>query len=165
MAETAGRLDAAREGDTLVLNVVGAWTLDAAGALDATLHRLATRGVRAARLDLHGLEALDTAGAWLIERTRLSLVRDGARVLVAGAAPEHAQLLERVAAAGAPAPLPPTPHVTLADIVARIGRAMFHAAGQARAITGFLGATILAGVRVMARPRRRMRFTAFVRYV
>ncbi|MBX6322329.1 MAG: ABC transporter permease, partial [Rhodospirillaceae bacterium] len=53
----------------------------------------------------------------------------------------------------------------LADIVARIGRAMFHAAGQARAITGFLGATILAGVRVMARPRRRMRFTAFVRYV
>jgi phospholipid/cholesterol/gamma-HCH transport system permease protein len=165
MAATAGRYEAMREGDTLVLSALGAWTLDGVAALDAGLRRLATGGVRVVQLDLHGLEALDTAGAWLLERTRLMLDRAGVEVTVAGAAPEHVQLLERIAAAGAPPPLPPTRHHTLLDVVERIGRGTIHVGQLTREITGFYGATMMAGLRVLAQPRRRIRFTSFVRQI
>ena len=161
-AATAGRCEAMRDGDTLVLSATGAWTLHWAGGLDAALRRLATGGVRVVHLDLGGLEALDTAGAWLLERTRLTLARAGIEVQVGGAAPEHAHLLERVAEAGAPPPLRSTRHVSVLDIVARIGAAVIYAGHLAREITGFLGATLLAAARVLAHPRRRMRFTSFV---
>lgn len=69
-------------------------------------------------LDLTGLTALDTAGAWLI----LSRA-NGAEIT--GATPDQMILLDAVRAAMPPAARPPRPprHVLLLERVDRVGRA------------------------------------------
>jgi phospholipid/cholesterol/gamma-HCH transport system permease protein len=143
MAASAGRCEILLDGDTLVVAAAGAWTIEWAA------------GAPLVQLDLHGLEELDTAGAWLLERTRLTLAAAGSEVQLSGVAPEHAQLIERVAEAGPPARLTREPRSTsLADVLAHFGQATFQVVGKARDILGFFGATLIALVRVATRPRR-----------
>jgi phospholipid/cholesterol/gamma-HCH transport system permease protein len=154
MAVTAGRYDTLLEGDTLILAASGAWTIDWAAGLDTALRRLDLRGAAAVQIDLHGLEALDTAGAWLLERTRRALSATGSAVAVSGAADEHAQLLERVAEAGAP-PIPAgRRRFGSAELLAHLGAATFQVLRKGRDMIGFFGATVVAFGRVAVRPQR-----------
>jgi phospholipid/cholesterol/gamma-HCH transport system permease protein len=162
---TAGRYETLFDGDTLVVAATGAWTIEWATGLDVALRGLESGGAPAVQLDLRGLEALDTAGAWLLERTRLALAAAGAAVAVSGAASEHAQLLERVSAAGAPPPAAlRRPRFGSADLLAHLGEATFQTSRKARDLVGFFGATVVALGRVAVRPRR-VRIVPFVSHL
>jgi phospholipid/cholesterol/gamma-HCH transport system permease protein len=154
MAAAAGRYDTLFDGDTLVVAASGAWTIEWAGRLDAALRRLSAGGAPAVQLDLHGLEALDTAGAWLLERTRQALAAGGVQVELSGAAPEHAQLIERVAEAGPPPALAPLRRPGFSDVLAHFGEATFLVMRKARDMIAFFGATAMAIGRVAVRPGR-----------
>ena len=78
-----GWLTGAREGDHLLIEAGGAWSLDELVGLDAareTLLIAAAAEGAAARIDLAPLEALDTAGAWLLHRLERDLASRGWRV-------------------------------------------------------------------------------------
>jgi phospholipid/cholesterol/gamma-HCH transport system permease protein len=163
---TSGSLQTSREGETLVLRAAGGWTIESSPALDAALRRLpGTPGGQGAavRFDLAAIEALDTAGAWLIARAQRTFEAAGAKVTLSGTKPAHAALLTRVIEAGAPPP-PPHPRHGLIEIVAHLGEATVNALRQARDLIGFFGAVIFAIGRVVSHPSR-IRFTSFVSHL
>ena len=159
-----GWFEETRDGDRLVLAAVGAWTIDAAGPLDAALRRLSADGLSAARIDLGGIEALDTAGAWLLVRTGRVLAEAGVEVTIGGAAPHHAQIFDRVVEVGPPPPLPPARRATAVDAVARLGKQVVDALRQGRDLLGFFGAVVVTALRVLVHPGR-IRFVSFVHHL
>ncbi len=152
-----------REGAGLVLAVGGRWQLAASAALDADLSRLDLSGVRQARLDLSGLEALDTAGAWLIYRTQRRLEQGGAAVEIAGAAPQNAALLQRMAPRERRSLL--RPQISpLRSLVERVGAAVITQSYEGRDLLNFFGLVCTTTVRVLLHPGR-VRFTSVAAHI
>jgi phospholipid/cholesterol/gamma-HCH transport system permease protein len=158
---TAGLMETARRGEDIVLTAAGAWTIQAARALDEQLQKLAAAGAKRVLIVLADLTALDTAGAWLIARTERELRAAGIAVDIGGAKPGHQALLTRIMEAGRPPPLAPAPHFHLIDIVANTGEAVIHGGRQARDMLEFFGAIVVAIGRLLRRPGR-IRFVSLV---
>jgi phospholipid/cholesterol/gamma-HCH transport system permease protein len=158
---TAGLMETARRGEDIVLTAAGAWTIQAARALDEQLQKLAAAGAKRVLIVLADLTALDTAGAWLIARTERELRAAGIAVDIGGAKPGHQALLTRIMEAGQPPPLAPHPRFHLIDVVANTGEALIHGGRQARDMLGFFGAIVIAIGRLLRRPSR-IRFVSLV---
>jgi phospholipid/cholesterol/gamma-HCH transport system permease protein len=109
-------------------------------------------------MDLSGLTALDTAGAWLI----LSQARRSSAE-VTGATPAQELLLEAVKAALPPEKGPPRPprHVRMLERMDRTGRATAAAAFGLARIIGFLGLVVARIASTAVHPLR-LRLTALV---
>lgn len=154
MTTAAGWFDTARDDGQLVLSIRGRWTVDSVKWLDSPLRRLSPAGIATARFDLAGLRELDTAGAWLIERTRRALASAGVSVTIGGARPDHARLLRRISEAGALPPVAPVRRRPIIDFVAAVGEGAVDALRQARDLVGFFGLVIVTGLRVILHPGR-----------
>jgi len=160
----AGRFETTRAGNDVVLKASGSWTLAASRSLDAALRRVAINGARNVLFDLTDLEALDTAGAWLIRRTQLDLSATGVAGTVRGAKAGHAALLARVSDVGELPPLAPHPRFHLVHILEHLGGAVFHGLRQTRDLLNFFGALLFAAGRVLRHPGR-IRFISFVSHL
>src|SRR5215831_20789974 len=160
----AGRFETTRAGNDVVLKASGSWTLPATRGLDAALRQLSIPGARSVFFDLTELEALDTAGAWLIKRTKLDLSAAGIAGTIRGAKAGHEALLARVDAVGALPPLEPHPRFHLVHILEHLGEAVFHGLRQTRDLLNFFGALLFASGRVLAHPGR-IRFISFVSHL
>jgi phospholipid/cholesterol/gamma-HCH transport system permease protein len=79
---------------TLQLHLQGSWVISAA-LLEARAAELgtATRGARQVVIDVSGVGAMDTAGAWLIDRLRCELIATQRDVRIVGTRKEHDVLL------------------------------------------------------------------------
>lgn len=152
------------EDDRLVLTAGGDWTIDEATALDEGLRKLASGKLRHAELHLAGLGRLDTAGAWLIDRTRGALAAAGAEVELVGVPPAHEGLLARVLEIGRLEKLPPPPRRRLADLLAQLGELVVDALVEGRNLLGFFGQIVVTIGRVSLHPGR-VRFTSFVSHL
>src|SRR3546814_5460034 len=86
-----------REGEGLRLRVVGAWTTRELARHDAALRRLDLQGARSVAVDLGACSAVDSAGAWVLERTFEGLRRQGAEVSLINCPPAIETLLGTVA--------------------------------------------------------------------
>jgi phospholipid/cholesterol/gamma-HCH transport system permease protein len=64
-----------RSGDAIVLRLAGRWTIVASAALEAAAAEIEEQAARfgSAIIDLATVEAIDTAGAWIIDRARVRL--------------------------------------------------------------------------------------------
>ena len=85
MAVDAPQLVTARDGELLTVSLAGAWTTQRIGPVQAKLPDISITGVRRARIDLGGVAALDTAGAWLVHQTLRRWLAAGLEVAVDGA--------------------------------------------------------------------------------
>jgi phospholipid/cholesterol/gamma-HCH transport system permease protein len=75
----------------------GAWTAPSIGATAPALENLVPRGATSAApllVDATGIDALDTAGAWVLQVLLHRLRHDGAPVTLRGLRPEFGRLLE-----------------------------------------------------------------------
>ena len=74
----------------------GDWTIDAGAALERSAATLAKAGLgkRKARIDISGVDGLDTAGAWVIDRARQGLNAAGVEAEVVGVSHDRATLLD-----------------------------------------------------------------------
>jgi phospholipid/cholesterol/gamma-HCH transport system permease protein len=133
------------------LALSGCWTARGIGTIE---QRLEARRVPAtATLDAAGIEALDTVGAWILQK-RLSRLREqGGEMALRGLRPEFAKLLEVVGQhlanpveQPAAAPAPP--------LLARIGRSVWSIVEQFIALLGFIGEIAAAFAGCFARPVR-----------
>jgi phospholipid/cholesterol/gamma-HCH transport system permease protein len=111
--------------------------------------RLATVPETVSRVDLSGIERIDTVGAWVIHR----FARDrGASVEGLG---EDAQyLFDQVAAAEHPIEPGPRPQDPFKRVVGEVGDAVVQAGRTLYGLLGFLGATLIAFANVVRHPRR-----------
>ena len=145
----------------LKLRLSGSWTIGAPGLerqADALL--AATRKRRSIVLDLSSLAAMDTAGAWLIDRARDAVAKAGGEATLAGARAEHEILLgeahyrsfEKAAQKHGSA---------IIGRLSDIGRTVVGAFDDVIAGVAFLGQIVTALVRIVLRPAR-LRATSVV---
>lgn len=153
-----------RDGRVAVLDVGGEWTLPHATRLERIVADVERSAVPQARIDLAGLEALDTVGAWLLHRLIRRLENQGGTVAIGEAAPEHRILLQRMM-------LPPErtalarPHVPLFRAFAEhIGESTVEIGREARNLVGFLGLTAVTLGRAVLRPGR-IRFVSLISHL
>jgi phospholipid/cholesterol/gamma-HCH transport system permease protein len=165
MGDGGAGFEMTREGDALVLHARGDWLVATAADIDRALHKLeAVRSGERLRLDLAGIERLDTVGAWLVQRTVRSLTTRGIANSVENVPPAFAPLFEQVAKGGEPVPFAPARHDLAAILEAGllyVGERTIEAGMAARDLMGFFGLIIITWLRVLRRPGR-MRWVALV---
>ncbi|HYL50096.1 MAG TPA: MlaE family lipid ABC transporter permease subunit [Stellaceae bacterium] len=157
----AQSIEQTRDGDALVLRPHGRWVVADAQALDDRLAEVKAGAARRVRIDLAGVEAMDTTGAWLLFRLKRGLEAGGASVSVdhigADLAPLFAQIEKRPSG---PVKVPRRgfgPFVLLEHI----GYRTVELLRSARALVGFFGEVAITFARIAARPQR-LRFTPMV---
>jgi phospholipid/cholesterol/gamma-HCH transport system permease protein len=148
-----------------VLALDGSWIARRArlaeAAISAALQELgATARVT---LDLEGVDRIDTAGAWLVERTRRVLVDAGANVDLKAPQDKQRILIDEVRAHYADAP-PPRPAERLVDLLADFGKGVVGASEDMVDGTSYMGLFTMALVRSIANPAR-LRFTSIVHHL
>ncbi|HUI17835.1 MAG TPA: MlaE family lipid ABC transporter permease subunit [Alphaproteobacteria bacterium] len=164
MADGGGWFEAKREGGRLVVAAGGRWTVTTLAALDQPLRALAPGGAESVAIDLAALEALDTAGAWVLHRTLKQLSSKGIAADFAHARPEYATLLDQAAHADRRhAPEAPARH-PFTDLLVRIGEAAYEARDAAAGLLSFFGLLCLTITRSMLKPAR-IRFVSVVSHM
>ncbi|MFD1344123.1 ABC transporter permease [Litorisediminicola beolgyonensis] len=141
--------------------LTGRLTLARLPALQAALAGL--EGQAPLRLDLGGIDRLDTAGAWALLRLKERMDGEGAALEFTGADPQTQALLDTVAAAMPHPDTEPAPPRTLQDRVASVGRAMVSAGHFATELSSMLGLVIARFARTLRNPGQ-FRFTALVHH-
>jgi phospholipid/cholesterol/gamma-HCH transport system permease protein len=156
-------LTATPAGDVLELRPVGAWTATNAATLETLSSSIAGEldTAKAVKLDMAGVQQLDTIGAWLLEKISRRSAASGHPIAVVGMADKYAGLIEelhhvnRRSRVVAPAPNP---------ILAKlndIGRNTIGAGDDIAVFLQMLGSLFFALVGVLRRPRS-LRLTSLV---
>lgn len=154
-------LDVSQDALSLTLRPQGDWVVQHAEALDKSLQRVDTIGLRSATIDLSHLDRLDTAGAWLIYRTARSLERAGTNVTTAGGTAAQSTLLSAVAKSDRPIKVEPREGNVLTNLIVRMGEGLDEGARTGRELVAFLGLTLETLGKTILNPLR-MRATSTV---
>ena len=149
-----GWIETRRDGATWMLAAGGRWTTGAVAALDARLRAIEPGEAASVRVDLGGLEALDTAGAWLVHRTMRELKARGLAVELTGGRADDLSLIETVARNVAPCPPPPRRVGAVVATIARTGAGTIFIFKEFTDLVNFLGLTVIVAMRALARPSR-----------
>ncbi|MGP1395342.1 MAG: ABC transporter permease [Inquilinaceae bacterium] len=155
-----------RDGTRAVVAVSGRWDLRAALDLDRRVRLAAgeVTGVQTAAIDLGAVSALDTAGAWLLQRTRSDLRARGVDAGFANATPAQLALLEAVETRSADCQVQERRPNKLVEIAERVGKATFAFIGEAMSLLNFLGMVCVRLAGVVVHPGR-LRLTSTVHHM
>jgi phospholipid/cholesterol/gamma-HCH transport system permease protein len=154
-------LDVSEDASSLMLRPQGDWVVVHADTIDKALSDIHTFDRKTATFDLSHLSRLDTAGAWLIYRTRRSLERAGAKVTIAGATVPQSTLLNAVARADRPLKAEPPAGNIFTNLLVRMGSSLDEGARTGRDLVGFFGLVLETLAKTIANPFR-MRTTSTV---
>ena len=133
----------------------GAWTARTIGNIEPQLSSLRVNSKEPMVADGARIDALDTAGAWVLQKLLQRLRDQGSEVSLHGLRPENARLLEVVAPHAARPTEPPAPTGGQAPaLLERIGRAVAGSVEQTLALLGFVGEAALAFGANIAHPGR-----------
>lgn len=152
-------------GGEVTLAAEGSWTVGAVADLDRRIGRTQLNGAKQAKIDVSGLTRLDTAGAWLLYRTRRDLAADGVSIELSGLDAQYSPLLDLVEQADLAHPeIDRERPNAFVSLVGRVGKAVCDAGEEAVSLLNFLGLTIVTMFRVITRPRR-MRLISLVNQI
>ena len=126
----------------------GRWTLEAIDGLADRLPRLALPEGRPVRLEADGITALDTSGAWLLQRLRLRLEAAGGAVELHGLEEPHATLLRQVGELGTVA----LPRPARLGLLAGMGRGTLRFLEELYSFLSFFGATVTRSAWLLLHP-------------
>jgi phospholipid/cholesterol/gamma-HCH transport system permease protein len=142
------------------LAVGGAWTIAESARLDKELAALKLSERGPITIDASKISRLDSAGAWLLLRTRRALGAAGAK-----ASDLHLPELYRPLLESLDQPRKSEPHKSrippgFRGRLYRIGREATHAFFQAISMLGYLGRVTVESIEAFARPRHNLRIAA-----
>ena len=142
-------------GGKVVFAAEGSWTVGAIADLDRRIKRTPLNGVHKAELNVSGVTRLDTAGAWLLYRTRRDLSVEGVKLEFTGLDAKYGPLLALVEQADLENPEIERERPSgLTLLLARVGKAVFDMVEETINLLNFLGLTIMTLFKVLLRPRR-----------
>lgn len=161
-ADPTYAIEAADDGVRIVLK--GRWTLQQRD-LENRARDLSRQTAKARRvlIDIGGVEAMDTAGAWLIDRCRSDIERRGAAARIERSRPEHAILMQAAHWRDFATPAPRRGSA-LVNLLADIGQTLAVSMQDVTAGLAWLGQVIAALFRLLLRPWR-FRFTSLVYHI
>ncbi|HEY1940786.1 MAG TPA: MlaE family lipid ABC transporter permease subunit [Roseiarcus sp.] len=144
------------------LALAGGWTIDAGALLErrASAMIAAAAGAEEATIDLSRVERMDTAGAWVIDRSRESIAARGVAARFVGAHPKHAILLQEARFRPVDTPKPRHGH-SVTSLLADIGESVYDAGMDLVGGLSFLGRLVSSAANVLVRPQR-WRWTSII---
>jgi phospholipid/cholesterol/gamma-HCH transport system permease protein len=142
-----------RVGDSVRLSLGGHWTVDASAAIEARADGLLkeSAGARRVIFDLGRIVRLDTAGAWLIDRTRNTLGAAGVEATLESIRPEYEILLREARYRAVAVPLLKNGSY-IVRLLADIGETVVSAGADLYRGVGFLGEVVAAIGKSFAHP-------------
>lgn len=138
-------------GDRLSVRCTGAWIVRGIARLEQQLTRFAWPETGNLVLDCTALSALDTSGAWLLQRTVRELEQRGRQVTITGLRPEFITLLQLVASC---AMVPPSAQPAPPNLLIRIGRQSWQSWLNLSGMLAFIGETASILLYSCIQPRR-----------
>ena len=160
----ASALNQRREGEILRLEFAGQWTTQELARHDSALRALDLQGARAAVVDLSACSAIDSAGAWVLDRTLDDLKRRGAEVSLVGSSPAIETLLGTIAKKHVELPPPPRPDNPIIAVALRMGRETVRIGREGADLLSFLGLTVIVFLRSLMMPWR-IRLTPLIAHM
>jgi phospholipid/cholesterol/gamma-HCH transport system permease protein len=147
-------------GERPVLSVTGDWVVATLATIDQRLRdlKLAQNGVI---LDVSGLGRVDTAGAFVLDRT-LRQASDAGLSVVQGEHDIARSLIEQIGAVSDPCDDARRPGHSAIDLLERLGKGTIGAANELIATLSFLGQTVLTMLRLLFVQPAKMRWTSIV---
>ncbi|EIE48994.1 ABC transporter permease [Salipiger aestuarii] len=132
--------------------------------LEEARARLPEPGAEDATLDLSDVEAMDTAGAWLVIDTQTRWRARGKTCDITGASPQHTELLEVVRRNIPAKDVSTKPRNDFFDWLETVGRTACSGGRKLIEMLGFLGAVVARFGYVTAHPGR-LRLTSLVHHM
>jgi phospholipid/cholesterol/gamma-HCH transport system permease protein len=130
----------------------GAWTLDHLAVVERQIVALPKNYTGQINCDVNAINALDTGGAWLLQRTLKEFERSGCTISLDGLSNDFAKLMETVAHSWSQSeqlqPAPPP------GWMARVGRFVWSYTGNVRNGLAFLGETASASFSLLGHANR-----------
>ena len=157
-------IEVKQQADTLFLVLGGPWVTQSIDRRAAGLDTTPPNGARQVTLDIASVEAMDTAGAWLVYKTVRHFREQGLSVELVGAGKATASLIETVAKNDVPCPPQPEPENPFVALLLRLGESSFFVWREAVELIGFLGHTVTVLFRLALKPWR-VRWTALISHM
>lgn len=136
-----------------VLHLTGGLVLEHLEAAEPMFHRAASSG-KTLRVDLDGLEALDTSGAWLIATLKARLEAEGVSVELVDASSNRAALVNTVEAALPAEHGDDAPPRGLVPWIAGVGAGTVGVGTAMMSLLSFIGEVLYRFAFSVVRPRR-----------
>ncbi len=143
----------------------GQWTTKDAAKLDAQLRAIDITGATDAEIDGRGLERLDSAGAWLLVRTKRDWEDRGKRVGQIALDQRYGSLIHTVEHEHTAPPVVIHNRHTLKAFVERVGKATIHGLQQGWGILGYIGRVTVEATEAIYHPRGNLKFAALIHQV
>jgi ABC-type transporter Mla MlaB component len=143
------------EGDRLEVAAGGAWIAANASELEPLVDRIAGEApqARTASIDMAGVSAIDTFGAWLLERLTREWTAQGCEAAIVGLPKHDRVLLEEMHVVNREPVRARAPENRIVSGLASVGRAGAGLARDFMLFADMLGALGVAAARVITRPR------------
>ncbi|HEY1962906.1 MAG TPA: ABC transporter permease, partial [Rhizomicrobium sp.] len=134
--------------------------------LDLLARAVRPDGAREAEIDGSAITELDSAGAWLLLRTKESLEQGGAKVRSFVLPQRYLPLVQTMEADRLAMPVRHAPHPKgFVNFLANVGRGTTHALAQGYGMLGFLGRVTVEAIEAILAPRRELPWPAFVKQI
>jgi phospholipid/cholesterol/gamma-HCH transport system permease protein len=143
----------------------GDWTMPEIPRLDHELHALDAGDAREAEIDGSGIESLDSAGGWLLLRTKRELENGGVRITSVTTPERYKTLLETMDRDHKTPPVEHPPHRGLIGLLERMGKGTVHGLRQGYDLLGFLGRVTVEAWEAIMSPRRELPWPAFIHQI
>jgi phospholipid/cholesterol/gamma-HCH transport system permease protein len=156
-------LTATPSGNQLQLSPGGAWVAANVASLERLTEAVAPELDRSnsLRVNMIGVNELDTLGAWLLEKLSRRAISRGHRAEIVGIADNYSELMEEVRRVNRHNPAPKAPPNPALARLSDLGRATLSAREDGAAFLQMLGALFMALVGVLRKPRS-LRLTSLV---
>jgi phospholipid/cholesterol/gamma-HCH transport system permease protein len=143
-------------GDAAVaVMLAGSWSAEHAPRVEALLEEMSERvgRARSARIDLSGVDRLDTLGAYVLGRLKREEEKAGARIELVSRRKEHEVLLREVALEQSTSE--PSPgEFSVVNVLSNIGRAVVRFGRDLVGGAMFLGEVVVGSLSVVLGPRK-----------
>ncbi len=154
------------KGGLFRLIATGDWVISETPRLDKELTHLRITDARDVEIDGSGIQLLDSAGAWLLLRTKQIFEESGRNVRVFSIPPRYQSLVDMIERDHTGGPVDPhSHHHTLTALLERMGRATVHVLRQGYEILGFLGRISIETFEAITSPRRELPFPALIHQI
>jgi phospholipid/cholesterol/gamma-HCH transport system permease protein len=148
------------------LIATGDWVISETPRLDTELSHLRLTDARDVEIDGSGIELLDSAGAWLLLRTKQIFEESGRNVRTFAIPQRFQSLVDMIARDHTGGPVDPhAHHHSLTALLERMGRETVRIGKQAYEFLGFLGRVTIETFEAVTSPRRELPFPALIHQI
>ena len=152
-----------RAGSAVTVAVGGEWLLAAAAAHDRELSKIDWSGVREVKIDATETSRMDSAGAWLLIRTRREAEEAGAKATSFRVPSQFNTLLDMLDRTHKAPPVAMPPRPTFMHMVERVGRSTVHGLQTGLGLLSYLGQVTIETFEALTNPKQELRFTSLIK--